>query len=203
VIIALIGAIVTGCGLPDDSATRTVPRDEVPYRLLDPRPTASPAPPSATGIVATPQVYFVDRNDQLVPQAQPVTVSGLREVVEALLAALTAGPSPGQRQRGLATALGPNAAVNLLEVHEGLARIAITPGEPGPDADRLPLAVGQVVLTTASVVGVDRVAFVQDGRALAVPLPGGEQASDPVTAQDYVALISESARSGGSGANDP
>lgn len=185
--------LLAACGLPHNSTTRTIATDDVPYRLLDPAPTSSPSPSSTHDIKTTPQVYFVNQDNELEPHVQPLKVAAVDEVVEALLAALAAGPAPADRKRGLATALGPGAALKLIEVRRGTARVAITPGGRPPDAERLPLAVGQVVLTVTSAEGVDRVVFVHDGDPVAVPLPGGEQTSEPVTAQNYASLLSETA----------
>lgn len=190
-LIVVIALAVAGCGLPQNGTTRTIARGDVPYRLLDPpgqgAPSSSPPGPSAT----TPQLFFVNRDDLLVAQPQPVNASGVAPVVTALLSALAAGPTRTQRQRGLATALGPDVTLELLGVRNRSARIALVPVGRPPDAERLPLAVGQVVLTATSVEGVDSVVIVQNKETLELPLPGGERTSDPVTAQDYATLLAD------------
>jgi len=61
--------------------------------------------------------------------------------------------------------------------------------ESGVSADRLPLAVGQLVLTALSVQGVDRIRLVRDGQLIGAPLPGGQQTTDPLVAADYASLL--------------
>jgi len=57
-------------------------------------------------------------------------------------------------------------------------------------AERLPVAVGQVVLSVASAPTVRGVALQTYGRPVQVPLPGGSLTDGPVTATDYVDLLS-------------
>ena len=55
--------------------------------------------------------------------------------------------------------------------------------------ERLPLAVGQLVLSLSSAPGVDGIRLVTSGEAVDVPLPDGALADRPVTADDYVELL--------------
>lgn len=180
---------IAGCGVPADGTTHAIDPSSVPYRLLDPSPPASsPTPP--TGIsVTSPQVFFVNQDAQLVANSLPMNATGIVLVSRSLLSALAAGPSEAQRAQGLASALGPGARLQLLDITDGTARISLIPSSRGPAADQLPLAVGQIVLTATSVAGVDRVELVQDGQPLEAPLPGGEQTSRPLEATDYASLL--------------
>jgi hypothetical protein len=83
--------------------------------------------------------------------------------------------------------------LDLVDVVDGTASIQITPSSQSPSADRLPLAVGQLVLTVTSVDGVDRVTFLQDGAPIEAPLPGGARTAQPVTAADYSSLLARTA----------
>ena len=52
------------------------------------------------------------------------------------------------------------------------------------------MAIGQIVLTATSIVGVDRVVFARDGVAVAVPGPsGGGLTAVPLVASDYDGLL--------------
>lgn len=184
--------VLVGCGVPTDGSTRTLDAEKVPYDLLRTAPAESPAP-AVTGPVTVPQVFFLDVEDQLVPQRQAVDASGLGPVVQSLLAILAAGPSEEQRASGLSSALGPDVQLDLVDVVDGTASIQVTPSSQSPAADRLPLAVGQVVLTVASVDGVNRVTFLQDGAPIEAPLPGGARTSQPVSASDYSTLLDSTA----------
>jgi hypothetical protein len=193
--LALAAAVLAlaGCGVPTDGSTRTLDAEKVPYGLLRPAPVQSPTPSAPGPAVTVPQVFFLDVDDQLVPQPQPVEASGLEPVVQSLLARLAAGPNEQQRASGLGSALGPGVQLDLLGVADRTASIQVTPSSQTPAADRLPLAVGQVVLTVTSVDGVDRVVFVQDGAPIEAPLPGGARTSQPVSASDYSTLLAGTA----------
>lgn len=186
--------LLVACGVPQDTVLRTIDRDEVPYRLLDEAP-APPAPETTpTGpAVTVPQVYFVDQEDRLVPQPQPLGAEGLFSVVTSLLGALAAGPTEDQRARGLATALGPDVGLQLAQLVNGIASVEIALSDQGPVADRLPLAIGQLVLSVTSVEGIDAVRLLQNGEAVDAPLPGGERTPEPLVPSDYVELLTPSA----------
>jgi hypothetical protein len=180
---------VAACGVPTDGTVRTLDADAVPYGLLRTAPAETPAPEVTGPAVTVPQLFFLDREDRLVPQPQPVPASGLEPVVSALLGRLAEGPSEQQRDQGLASALGPDVGLALVAVTDRVAQIDVMPSAQSPAADRLPLAIGQVVLTATSVDGVDRVVFLQDGVTLEVPLPGGARTAQPVSASDYASLL--------------
>jgi hypothetical protein len=181
--------ILASCGVPDDGTTRTVRSGDVPHRLLGAAgssgaPAATPTGPTVT----IPRVYLIDQDRQLVPQEQPLEASGMEPLLADLLAALATAPTQQQRAMGLSSALESETGLRLLNVTDLTARIAV--GEStGPAADRLPLAIAQIVLTATSVEGVDAVLLFQDGDALEAPLPGGELTSRPLYADDYAALL--------------
>lgn len=189
---ALVCTSVAACGVPGDGATRTVASDEVPYRLLARNLGAPPSSPPNGRVVTVPHVYFLDQDDRLVAQRLPVDGIGLVFVENVVLEALAAGPTEDQRGIGLGTALGPGVQLKLVDVVDGTARISVTPSTRNPAADRLPLAVGQVVLTAASIDGVDRVLLLQNGQPVEAPLPGGEQTSAALLASDYSSLLADS-----------
>jgi hypothetical protein len=192
-VVALTVTCAAACGVPGDGTTRTIAADKVPYNLLAPAPKSA-ATPTVTGpAVTTPQIFLVNAEDQLVPHPQPLVASGLSPVVSDLLTQLAAGPTEEERGLGLASALGPDIHLQLIDVVDRVARVEVTSSGPPPAADRLPLAVGQIVLTVTSVDGVDRVQFVRDGADIEAPLPGGARTSEPVSASDYESLLAPSA----------
>jgi hypothetical protein len=191
---ALCGILVTvaaGCGVPTDGDPVSVSQERVPYRLLSPSspPSESPTAPSGT-LVTRPQIFFVSPTGHLVASPQTLPATGLGTVEDALLERLTAGPTDADRALGLDTALGQGAELRFSRVEAGVASLEVTPGDPPPSAERLPLAVAQVVLTATSVAGVDSVILLRDGHPVDVPLPGGEQVAGPVTAEQYASLLS-------------
>jgi hypothetical protein len=186
--VALLGALVS-CGVPQDGSMRTVAPDDVPYRLLEVGAGPTPEPTSDALAVTVPSVFFTDQEELLVAERQPVEASGVEPVVSSLLAHLAAGPTDEQRGEGLGSALGPDVGLRLVHVVEGVAYVEVTSSEQGPAADQLPLAIGQIVLTLASVEGVDATLLLKDQLPLAAPLPGGELTSRPLTPSDYTALV--------------
>lgn len=187
--VAAVGAAFTAslltaaCGVPRESEAQPVP--VVPYGLLSP---SGPAPSaSASPVVRGPLVWLV-RGDRLVPAEAPSAGADPATTAAALLRRLADGPSDQERADGLATAFGPGVALTLTEVIAGHAVVDIRAGDLAPSPSRLPLAVGQLVLTLASVDGIDDVSLTSDGSAIQAPLPGGALTDRPLRAEDYAAL---------------
>jgi hypothetical protein len=197
VCLLLLGALaivgVAGCGVPQGGQVRAIDGDMVPYGLLSPAPTESSSSPTPGSDVTTPQVFFLNSEEQLVGLKQSLEPAGLEPVVSALLARLVAGPTEQERDEGIASALGPDVKLKLVGVKDRLALIEVTPSTNAPTADRLPLAIGQIVLTVTSVDGVDRVQLFRQGAAIEAVLPGGERTSEPVSASDYMSLLAPTA----------
>ncbi len=195
-------AVLVACGVPTGGSTRTVDPETVPYALLSPAPSADPtAPaglsPSATATpttpgtaVASPLVFLVDEDLLVaVPVVDPPAFGDPEAMVRTALTQLSAGPDEDQRRAGLASALGSDVDLRLVDLADGTARVDVVLPSRDPAPDQLPLAVGQIVLTVTSVTGVDDVVLVQDGEEIEMPLPGGARTSDPVDAADYQDLL--------------
>lgn len=190
-VVALVCAGATGCGVPQDSTARVVDRSQVPYDLLGTGPGATPGPDDTGGGLGVPQIFLVDATGRPVPQPQEVDAVGVSAGVTELLERLAAGPTDEARAQGLSSALGAGMRLELLEVTDRVARLSVQASDQPPPADRLPLAIGQIVFTATSVDGVDRVQLVRRGRPIEVPLPGGALASGPVGASDYLRLLTD------------
>ncbi|MEO3938082.1 GerMN domain-containing protein [Dermatophilaceae bacterium Soc4.6] len=194
---ALIACLVPGlllgaCSLPSGGAAISVPPDEVPYGLVT--TTATPAAPSApepTSASARGTVYLVDGQQRLVPLIVEVSTAPLRPLVQDLLHRLALGPTERQRSRGLLTDLAPGSTLALRSVDRGTATIELQATVQDPSPVRFPVAIGQIVLTATSVVGVDRVRFVQeDGTPANVPVPPiGGVTTDAVTTEQLDTLL--------------
>lgn len=176
------------CGLPDATTPLELDPSDVPYRLLSPSADPSTAQPPSTR-TTTPDVYLLDGDGRLVPVEAAQAASGLGPALGGVLSQLAAGPREAERASGLASALGPDVRLTLVGVTDGTAVIEVDLGEQDPSASRLPLAVGQVVLSATSVEGVGRVQLVQGGSPIEVPLPDGALTLGPVTAGDYAPLL--------------
>lgn len=184
-VLALLGA----CSLPTEGAATSVPSDEVPYGLV-----TSAATPSATdtsSATARGTVYLVDAHQHLVPLVVEVSITPLRPLVQQLLLRLALGPNERQRTRGLATDLAPGSTLVLRSVDGGTATVELRAPVQDPSPVRFPIAIGQVVLTATSVVGIDRVRFVQaDGAPANVPVPPvGEVTTGALSADQLSSLL--------------
>ena len=118
------------------------------------------------------------------------------ELAERLLNALEEGPSDDVRGTGGSSALPSDPQLGLVAVSGATAEVDLEP-ETSLSAERLPVAIGQVVLTLTSAPGVDAVVFVTDGGEVQVPLPGGVLTDEPVGAADYADLLPARLRSPG------
>ena len=133
-------------------------------------------------------VFWVD-GDRIVPEATGDSCDVPPDVlVEALLGALAAGPSDDARADGRSSAIPPDAGLDLIRIEGSSADVDIEP-MTSLSAERLPVAVGQVVLTATSTGAIQSVRLVSHGESVQVPLPGGALTVGPVTAEDYAALL--------------
>ena len=181
-----VALLVAGCGLPSDGV-QTVDDATVPYHLLD-DPAASGADdgdggetPSAAG----PLVFWVDERGRLVPRTAPescpVDLAGL-------LAELSDGPPQRARGQGLSTALPPESRLRLVSTEGDLVVVDVET-DAQVSADRLPVAIGQVVLTVASAPEVARVSLLSNGDPVEVPQADGALTTGPVTPASYASLV--------------
>ena len=179
---------VVGCGAPSDG-TRVIDGDGVPYALLSPSPPAGSVDETSGPGDVPAEVFFLDAEDLLVPV--PFRAGGrmVEDLLPELLNELEEGPDDEERADGLGSALGPDVALRLVMIDGVTAHIEIFVATRQPAADRIPLAVGQIVLTVTSVAGIADVVLLIDGDRIDIALPGGERTPGPVTADQYDALI--------------
>lgn len=193
-VVAVAAALGLGaCGLPEDGSATTVPPQDVPYGLLV-TPTATPTTETSPAVAARlGTIYLVDAQQRLVPVPVPVPPAERVPFLQTLLNRLAVGPSERERARGLLTDLGPGASLSVQSISGGTARIELRSTDPSPG--KLPVAIGQVVLTATAVQGVDRVLFTLDGAPLSVPGPAaGDLTGAALTASDYRAELAAGVR---------
>ncbi|WP_426564481.1 GerMN domain-containing protein [Angustibacter sp. McL0619] len=186
-------AVLAACGLPADGASRDIQPQDIPYGLTSPAPSASPTSSGSLRLLQTePRTYLLDPVQQLVAVPTPVdpgVAATAQEQLLVLLKVLAAGPSERERAEGLSTALTPGIVIDLVALQGRTATLEVHTTTKEPAADRLPLGIGQIVLTSTSVPGVGSVQLVQDGQPVEVPLPGGALTSAPLQRSDYRELI--------------
>jgi spore germination protein GerM len=196
VVVTVVAALAFGslasCGLPHDGAARSIDPHDVPYGLLESDPPALVTPElKRSSQESATQLYLLGPHDQLV--GVPATLDDLGGSPSAqlalLLSRLSQGPTDQQRAEGLGTALSPGVSIELRDLTDSVAQVQVQAGLKDPTADRLPLAIGQLVLSATSVRGVEAVQLVRDGAPVEVPLPGGALTSAPLTRADYAPLL--------------
>ena len=185
--VALTGLVaLTGCGVPRDDAPRVVPSGEIDPRLLaQPSPTPTPSPTGSSAY----QVAFVLGGDRLKLTPRPVSPAPPLQQVQQLLDALAAGPDDAEHAKGLSTLLPSDTTLTLTALVHHEAVVTINGATKGADPARLPLSVGQVVLTVTSHRGVHTVRIISDGQPVAAPLPNGVIVHGALRASDYTSLL--------------
>lgn len=187
-LLGVLSAAAASCGLPDDGRVQVVPDESVPYGLLAPGDAGSSAPADGATVPRDePVVFWLQSDGRLAPQPLDLTCDQA-DVVEDLLLALDDGPSSAQRESGVSSGIPTATSLALIGIEDGVARVGLDPLTIG-DPERLPLAVGQVVLTVTSAPGVDAVALVASGETVDLPLPDGALAPGAATADDYAVLL--------------
>lgn len=186
-LLLLAAVAVAACGVPTDSAPRSLPTE-----VLDALNSAEPAENSGGELA---ELWFV-RNAKIVPVERRVEQQLTPE--EALLL-LEAGPTAEEKEVGLRTALVPVAANTPLVATAAASGLSVPAGNKQtavvlddqfselPSEEQL-LILGQVVFTLATEPD-ESVLFVNSsGTPIGVPLPNGRLSNGAVTRSNYDAL---------------
>jgi hypothetical protein len=173
--VVVVAAALAGCGVRGQD--RAVPIDEqrIPFGLT----ARSPGSANELEPLEAAPVYFVGA-DGLVPTMRAVAGGLPGRVLRALLV----GPTAQEEAGGSGTALPSQDAVQLTDVHGGIAEARLQPGFRDAVRDEVS-AIGQVVLTLTDLPQIEAVSFSADGRRVAVPLPDGSHTDRPVGRTDY------------------
>jgi spore germination protein GerM len=177
--------VLAGCTVGAESRPHAADGERVPFGLLDPEPEAES--PSTTSPGSVGRVYLVDPEGLLVgvPRFDPA------DGIDAAVAALVAPPGEQERALGLESALADDGGTLVQEasVESGLATVELGPGflDLVPAAQRV--AVAQVVVTLTGLPGVGQVQLTLDGEPLSVPVADGSSVDEPVSRDDFAALL--------------
>jgi hypothetical protein len=170
----------TSCGVPTDSDAVRIAAEDVPFGLVD---TAASSVPSTNDVAPDVDVeLFYVSGEELVAVAgrapSPLTPSGM-------VGSLLSTTAPGSSVRSV---LEPDDIVSVA-VDDGTVVIDLDQTLLELPTNEQVLAVGQLVLTLTGLDGVTSVAFVSGGEPVAVPLPDGTAASDPVGRESFRTLL--------------
>jgi Sporulation and spore germination len=185
-----VAFLLAGCGIPTESAARSISESQVPYHLLS--PTAPTVTTPTLNSYVTVNVYFTVTNKSVVkePRFIPPPAS-LTAVIDALLK----GPKFSELQTGVQTSL--NNEVKLLSTHVagGIAKVNFNPAFGDLSGFQQVLAVAQVVWTVATWPGGTLhgtgigVEFEIGGFQIQVPLSTGQLITGPVHLKQYASLL--------------
>jgi hypothetical protein len=174
----VVAALLTGCGVPQDDEPRALDPAQAPFQVLrEDQPTGPP-----TGD-ARADLYFV-RDDRVVRQTR--RVQGPADV-SAVLELLLAGPTPGQVEDGISSALPSTFAVEGVELEAGVA--VVTLDGSSTQISTSPLAFAQVVATLTAPGLARAVRFRLDDEDLPVPRGDASVTEAPVDRRDYAELL--------------
>lgn len=202
----LLSGLLSGCGLPDESAPRIIDPETVPYDLAGPAQRDAPVVEGADTSAIT--VYLVDEiggESRLV--RSPRLIEGPVNL-DTVVANLMAGGVTGtERTAGMANVV-PGDELRAVQRGTGADRFTATVDVNAEFFERFPsqssqvLAIGQIVLTittyrsAADSAPIEAVSFSVDGIAKPVPTFRRSQAStlaEQVSAADYNDLLVEAA----------
>jgi spore germination protein GerM len=147
-------------------------------------PEVPPTVPDATGLESI-RVWMVD-DGTLTPVKRLVSSPPLAADA---VAALAGGATAEESDSGLRSAIPDASMLTEVVVSRGVATIGLSNDFLDIPAGDQVLAVGQVVHTLTDLRGVGRVQFEIDGEEVAVPLPNGDSAQEPVSRDDFEDLL--------------
>jgi hypothetical protein len=177
--VALLLALIAGCGVRADDRPQQLDAKDVPFDLLAPATNV----PEANGEGVGRAVWFVDNNGLLARGERPIkgTVT-----VEAILKALLNGVTDAEANNGLRSNI--TAGTKLRGIRgpsQGLVTVDLSGEILTVSREQQRLALAQVVFTVTGLPNVDRVLFEIDGKPTKVPGRGDELTDQPLTRADF------------------
>jgi spore germination protein GerM len=183
----LTGLAVVGlaaCGVPKDETPRQIDAQNVPFDLLAPTTTTSPAAMPAEAPTRAVTVFFAQADGRLAPVEREVEAPATLR--KALLALLT---GPRSQETAMSTAI--TSETRLLHVRgpvDGLVTIDLSEEMLDVTGRQQILALAQVVYTATAYPDVTRVLFQFEGSAREVPNGDGTLTSTPLGRLSYRGL---------------
>ena len=172
----MFAILLVGCGIPVDSGPEVFDLEVV-------TPSEEDAP--VLGDLRAVSLYLI-RDETLVHVTRDLP-SPLGP--EGILASLLDGVTEPEVRANLRTSIPPGTRVMSVRAEGPLLRVDLSREFAVVGGGEELLAVSQIVLTATAIEGVESVAFDLEGVPTAVPLADGALSIDPVSADDYAALI--------------
>lgn len=178
VVVVLLVAALTGCGVPRDDAPRALDPRDIPFTSPSPAPADEPEGPGRVAL------YFV-RDGRIVLARRPVPGT---TPVDELLDLLLAGPTPAENAAGLSSVIPATLLVEGLQV-EGDTGVVTLGGPQDQAPPTQPLAFAQIVVTLTAPGRLEGVRFRLGDRDLRVPRGDGLLTDGPLDRDDYAGLL--------------
>jgi hypothetical protein len=177
-------AVVTACGVRDQSTETRIGRDDVPFELLEATPGGGEPTAGEQGAPLRRITIFLESAGGLVPVTrevpEPVRTSDV-------LRALAAGPTPDEEAFGVQTAITSGRAAPSVRRADALAVVELDDAFFSEGADQV-TALAQIVFTLTDLERISRVRFLVGEEPAEVPRADGVLTSEPVGRDDYSAL---------------
>lgn len=181
-VIAAMFATAAACGVPVDSGARVTPPDDVPYDLLD-STTTSLVAADTQGVETS---ICLALNGSVLSVGRDRTGEPPLDTLEQLV---LAGPTTGETQLGLRSALSTADMVTRIVTQGTMVRVELGPDFADLPGDQQLLAVAQMTCTLTTQPNISTVSFTLAGKDIEVPIQDGSIVSRPVTRADYARLI--------------
>jgi spore germination protein GerM len=172
----LLAFVAAGCAIPTQSAPSTMSSSKVPFGLLDPHlPTTTTTQPKSFVSV---KVFFLGSTNQLEAASRFVASPA---PLSAVITSMLAGPTKGETDQGLSTAIPSDVSVLSAITQDGVVTVNLSAAFGQITGNSIELAVAQIVATVVTENGpTTGVVFEIEGERTSVPIANGSQVNGPV-----------------------
>jgi spore germination protein GerM len=181
VLVVVVAAVGSACGVRTDDEPRALAADQIPYGLLEEAPVTTTSTPTASVPKERSWVYFVDASDHLVRVPRDVNRP---PTVAKTLTAMLFGVQEDEAALGYRSAIDPTASVQARALDPATYVIDLSPEFGQGSASEQLLRIAQLVYTATEIAGVTGVRFTLNGTPIQTPTPTGST-SDPVGRDAY------------------
>lgn len=186
---AILGSLLTACGLSTNDGPQPISKEHVPPDLQDGVETATTLPEGVDNQVVS--VWLLQTGDAgTVLSPVDRTVPWPANATRVLDALFDQGPTEEERNAGFSTAIPdarfssqPELIDNVLHLGLSASTYDALSGTNGSNA------FAQIVFTVTQLEGIDYVQFLLDGEPIRVPDGLGESTKEPVGRRDYDNLL--------------